>query len=56
MSLTLAFDRDDPVPATDQNRQVHRADFIRGSDGRISWFGDGGRHERHQSKRVLRHD
>jgi hypothetical protein len=56
MTLTLAFDRDHPVLATDQNGQVHRADFIGGSDGRISWFGDGGRHERHRPKRVLRHD
>ena len=43
MILRLAFYRDDHVLATDQKGQVHRADFIRGPDGRISWFRDGGR-------------
>jgi hypothetical protein len=43
MSLTLSFYRDHHVLATDQNGQVHRADFIRDPDGRISWFRDGGR-------------
>jgi CubicO group peptidase (beta-lactamase class C family) len=43
MTLTLAFYRDDYVLATDPNGQVHRADFLRGPDGRIAWFRDGGR-------------
>ena len=43
MILTLAFYRDDHVLATDQNGHVHWADFIRGPDGRVFWFRDGGR-------------
>jgi CubicO group peptidase (beta-lactamase class C family) len=43
MSLTLAFYRDDHVLATDQNGQVHRADFVRAPASRIAWFRDGGR-------------
>jgi CubicO group peptidase (beta-lactamase class C family) len=49
LNLTLAFYRDDHVLATDQNGQVHRADFIRGPDGRIAWLRDGGRLFAHDS-------
>jgi CubicO group peptidase (beta-lactamase class C family) len=40
---TLAFYRDDFVLVTDEDGQTHRSDFLRGPDGRIAWFRDGGR-------------
>jgi hypothetical protein len=43
MTLTLAFYDGEKVLATNQDGQVHRSDFIRAEDGRVSWFRDGGR-------------
>ena len=43
LELSLAFYRDDFVLTTDKEGQVKRSDFVRGPDGRIAWFRDGGR-------------
>jgi CubicO group peptidase (beta-lactamase class C family) len=40
---TLAFYRDEYVLATDHNGLTSRSDFVRGPDGRVAWFRDGGR-------------
>jgi hypothetical protein len=40
---SLAFYRDEYVLATDHNGQTTRSDFVRGPDGRVAWFRDGGR-------------
>jgi hypothetical protein len=46
--LRLAFYRDDFVLVTDPGGQTHRADFVRGPDGRIAWFRERGRLFAHQ--------
>lgn len=43
LELSLAFYRDDFVLTTDTEGQIKRSDFVRGPDGRIAWFRDGGR-------------
>ncbi|MGO8840344.1 MAG: hypothetical protein ACLQF1_04170 [Methyloceanibacter sp.] len=43
LELSLAFYRDDFVLTTDSEGQIKRSDFVRGPDGRIAWFRDGGR-------------
>jgi CubicO group peptidase (beta-lactamase class C family) len=40
---SLAFYRDEYVLATGHNGQAMRSDFVRGADGRVAWFRDGGR-------------
>ena len=42
-SESVAFYRDEYVLATDHNGQTTRSDFLRGPDGRVVWFRDGGR-------------
>lgn len=48
LDLTLAFYRDEYVLTTDDNNQHNRSDFVRGPDGRVAWFRDGGRLYAHQ--------
>jgi hypothetical protein len=48
LDLKLAFYRDEYVLTTDENDQHYRSDFVRGSDGRVAWFRDGGRLYAHQ--------
>jgi len=43
IETTLAFYRDDFVLVTDDEGQSRRADFVRGPDGRVAWYRDGGR-------------
>jgi CubicO group peptidase (beta-lactamase class C family) len=45
---SLAFYRDEYVLATNSLGQTSRSDFLRGPDGRITWFRDGGRLWRRQ--------
>jgi CubicO group peptidase (beta-lactamase class C family) len=40
---SLAFYRDEYVLVTDPHGQITRSDFLRGPEGRIAWFRDGGR-------------
>jgi hypothetical protein len=40
---SLGFYRDEYVLATDHGGQASRSDFVRGPDGRVAWFRDGGR-------------
>jgi CubicO group peptidase (beta-lactamase class C family) len=40
---SLAFYSDEYVLATDHNGLTTRSDFVRGPDGRVVWFRDGGR-------------
>lgn len=48
LDLTLAFYRDEYVLTIDTNGQHNRSDFVRGADGRVVWFRDGGRIYAHQ--------
>jgi len=48
LELSLAFYRDDFVLTTDREGLVKQSDFVRGSDGRVVWFRDGGRIYAHQ--------
>jgi CubicO group peptidase (beta-lactamase class C family) len=43
LELSLAFYREDFVLTTDSEGQIKRSDFVRGPEGRIAWFRDGGR-------------
>jgi CubicO group peptidase (beta-lactamase class C family) len=45
---SLAFYRDDYVLANNHSGQASRSDFVRGPDGRVAWFRDGGRLWAHQ--------
>ena len=49
LELILAFYRDDFVLTTDPEGQVKRSDFVRGPDGGVAWFRDGGRIFAHQA-------
>jgi hypothetical protein len=46
--VSLAFYRDEYVLATNPQGQANRSDFVRGPDGRVAWFRDGGRLWAHQ--------
>lgn len=48
LDLTLAFYRGEYVLTTDADGQHNRSDFVRGADGRVTWFRDGGRIYAHQ--------
>ncbi|MEO6835666.1 MAG: serine hydrolase domain-containing protein [Candidatus Tumulicola sp.] len=48
LDLALAFYRDEYALTTDTDGQHNRSDFVRGPDGRVAWFRDGGRIYEHQ--------
>jgi CubicO group peptidase (beta-lactamase class C family) len=47
-SESVAFYRDEYVLTIDHNGQTARSDFVRGPDGKVAWFRDGGRLWAHQ--------